>query len=67
MPVFRQESASQVSCSLNFFLLIVTMPKLSIPVSIKGEMLNETVHYEVFVPRGTHITLVADNQQVSVN
>ena len=39
--------------------MIISMPKLSTKVTIKGELLIEVVSYEVFVPKGTNVTVVS--------
>lgn len=47
-------------------VMTLTMPKLDTKVSIQGELLNEIVHYEIFVPQGLHVE-VKDHSTAAVH
>lgn len=49
-------------------VMTLTMPKLATKVNVKGELLNEIVQYEIFVPQGLSVTVKTHNSpQASVN
>ena len=42
-------------------VMMISMPKLATKVTIKGQVLNEVLTYEVFVPKGMTVDVVSEN------
>lgn len=49
-------------------IMTIQMPKLATKVTIRGEALNETLTYEILVPKGMTVEMVANpNDATAVN
>jgi len=45
--------------------LIIKMPRIAHQVSIKGEMLEEVLEYQIFVPRGTKVNVLGAHNYIN--
>lgn len=43
----------------------ITMPRIADQISIKGEMLEEVLEYQIYVPRGTQVTVIGSYNYIN--